>query len=90
MKHELRDFFPQVLGIYHPDGVFKHEDIKAKCNQIKEEIVEGHDEWSYNLFDKENLCHYYNQSNLLKVVNGEASISEINNEIRGLIDGMKG
>ncbi len=36
------------------------------------------------------VIDYYNQSNLLKVVNGEASISEINNEIRGLIDGMKG
>ena len=63
MKHELREFFPQVLGVYHPDGAFDHEEIKATCQRIKEEIVEGHDEWSYNLFDKENLCHFYNQSN---------------------------
>ena len=46
MKHELREFFPQVLGIYHPDGAFDHEEIKATCQRIKEEIVEGHDEWS--------------------------------------------
>ena len=63
MKHELREFFPKVLGIYHPDGAFDPEEIKAKCEQIKEDIVEGHDEWSYNLFDRENLCHFYNQSN---------------------------
>ena len=33
---------------------------------------------------------YYKQSNLLKVVNGETSISEINVEISGLIDAIKG
>ncbi len=38
----------------------------------------------------EPVIGYYKQSNLLKVVNGEASISEINNEISDLIDGIKG
>ena len=36
------------------------------------------------------MIDYYAQSNLLKVVNGEASIVEINTEISGLIDSMKG
>ena len=36
------------------------------------------------------VIDFYKQSNLLKVVNGEAPISEINNEISGLIEGMKG
>ena len=36
------------------------------------------------------LIDYYSNSNLLKVVNGEAEISEINKEISGLIDGIKG
>ena len=36
------------------------------------------------------LINYYQQSNLLKVINGEASISEINLEISGLIEGNKG
>ena len=31
--------------------------------------------------------NYYKQSNLVKVVNGEASISEINSEISGIIEG---
>ena len=38
----------------------------------------------------EPVLAYYKQSNSLKVVNGEAGISEINSEIRGLIDTIKG
>ena len=46
----------------------------------------------YKTYDKacEPVITYYKQSNLLKVVNGEAGISEINSEIRGLIDTIKG
>ena len=36
------------------------------------------------------VIDFYKQSNLLKVVNGEATISEISNEISGLIEGIKG
>ena len=36
------------------------------------------------------VIDFYKQSNLLKVVNGEASISEISNEISVLIEGIKG
>ncbi len=38
----------------------------------------------------EPVIDYYKQSNLVKVVNGEAAISEINSEISGIIDAMKG
>ena len=46
----------------------------------------------YNTYDKssEPVIDYYKQSNLLKIVNGEAVISEINSEISGLIDTIKG
>jgi len=46
----------------------------------------------YKTYEKssEPVIDYYKQSNLLKVVNGEAGISEINSEIRGLIDAIKG
>ena len=37
-----------------------------------------------------NVINYYNQSNLLKVINGETSITEINTEISGIIDAIKG
>ena len=38
----------------------------------------------------EPVIDYYKQSNLLKVVNGEASISQINGEISGIIEAIKG
>ncbi len=38
----------------------------------------------------EPVIDYYKQSNLLKVVNGEAGIPEINRQISGLIDAIKG
>ena len=36
------------------------------------------------------VINFYKQSNLLKEINGEASINEINHEISGLIERMKG
>ena len=36
------------------------------------------------------VIDFYKKSNLLKVVNGETSISEISNEISGLIEAIKG
>ena len=46
----------------------------------------------YKTYEKssEPVIDYYKQSNLLKVVNGEAGITEINSEISGLIDTIKG
>ncbi len=46
----------------------------------------------YKTYDKssEPVINYYKQSNLLKVVNGEAGISEISIEISGLINAIKG
>ena len=46
----------------------------------------------YKTYEKssETVIDYYKQSNLLKVVNGEAGISEINSEISVLIDTIKG
>ena len=36
------------------------------------------------------VINFYKQSNLLKVVNGEATVSQISDEISGLIEGIKG
>ena len=46
----------------------------------------------YKTYEKssEPVINYYKQSNLVKVINGEAGISEINSEISGLIDTIKG
>ncbi len=46
----------------------------------------------YQTYEKniKTVIDFYEESNLLKVVNGETSISEITNEISGLIEGIKG
>jgi adenylate kinase len=46
----------------------------------------------YKTYEKSSkpVLDYYKQSNLLKVVNGELGIIEINSEISGLIDAIKG
>ena len=46
----------------------------------------------YEMYEKniEPVINFYKQTDLLKVVNGEASISEISDEISDLIEGMKG
>ncbi len=46
----------------------------------------------YETYEKniKPVIDFYNQSNLLKVVDGESSIIEINNEISALIESIKG
>ncbi len=46
----------------------------------------------FNTYEKstEPVLDYYKQSNLLKIINGEATIDEINVEISGLIERFKG
>ena len=46
----------------------------------------------YETYEKniKPVIDFYNQSNLLKVVDGESSIIEINNKIRALIESIKG
>ena len=65
-----------------------HVQTQEKRADDKEEIAIKR----YKTYEKssEPVIDYYKQSNLLKVVNGEAGISEINSEISGLIDAIKG
>ena len=63
--------------------------------QIKENRADDNEKIAikrYKTYEKssEPVINYYKQSNLVKVVNGEAGISEINSEISGLIDTIKG
>ncbi len=46
----------------------------------------------YQTYEKssEPVLDYYKKSNLLKVINGEVSISDINSEISGIIETLKG
>ena len=63
--------------------------------QIQEKRDDDNEEVAikrYNTYEKSSspVIEYYKQSNLLKFVNGEAGISEINTEISDLIDTIKG
>ena len=78
--------------------------LSVKLDTIKKRILErksleqradDKDEIAIKRFNTYELStkpvmDYYKQSNLLKVVNGETSISKINVEISGLIDAIKG
>ena len=62
--------------------------IQEKRSDDSEEIAIKR----YETYEKSSapVLDYYKQSNLLKVVNGEATIAKINSEISGLIEGIKG
>ena len=73
------------------------ETVKKRIleRQIKENRADDNEEIAikrYKTYEKsaEPVIDYYKQSNLLKFVNGEAGISEINTEISDLIDTIKG
>ena len=63
--------------------------------QTKEDRADDNEETAikrYKTYEKsaEPLINYYKQSNLLEVVNGETGIQQINSEISGIIDAIKG
>ena len=71
--------------------------IKKRISERKilEKRVDDNEEIAIKRFENyENnikpIIDFYKQSNLLKVVNGEATISEISDEISALIKGNKG
>tara|TARA_B100001175_G_scaffold310765_1_gene314241 strand:- start:1361 stop:1933 length:573 start_codon:yes stop_codon:yes gene_type:complete len=73
------------------------ETIKKRISerQVQEKRTDDNDEIAikrFKTYEKSSkpVMDYYIQSNLLKVINGEAEISEINSEISGLIDAIKG
>ena len=73
------------------------ETVKKRIleRQTQEKRADDNEETAikrYKTYEKssEPVIDYYKQSNLLKVVNGEAGIYEINSEIKGLIDAIKG
>ena len=73
------------------------ETVKKRISerQTQEKRADDNEETAikrYKTYEKssEPVIDYYKQSNLLKVVNGETGISEINSEISGLIDAIKG
>jgi len=73
------------------------ETIKKRISERKtlEQRVDDNEQIAikrYEMYEKniEPVIEFYKQSNLLTVVNGEKEISEISDEISGLIEGNKG
>ena len=73
------------------------ETIKKRIieRQVQEKRTDDNEEIALKRFktyekSSEPIIEYYKRANLVKVINGENSISEINIEISGLIDGIKG
>ncbi len=73
------------------------ESVKKRIleRKVQERRVDDNEEIAikrYKTYEKscQPVIDYYKQSNLLKVVNGEAGITEINSEISDLIDAIKG
>ena len=73
------------------------ETVKKRIleRQTQEQRTDDNEEIAikrYKTYEKssEPVLEYYKKSNLLKVINGELSITEINTEISGLIEAIKG
>ena len=94
--HNLLKKYKQKIDIVLKLSV-SLETVKKRIleRQTQEKRADDNEEIAikrYKTYEKSSgpVIDYYKQSNLLKVVNGEAGISEINSEIRGLIDTIKG
>ena len=73
------------------------EEIKKRITERKNLEKRADDEENiaikrYKMYENniKPVIEFYKKSNLLKVVNGETTVSEISDEISGLIDGIKG
>ena len=67
--------------------IFERQNQENRADDNEEVAIKR-----YKTYEKSSapVINYYKQSNLLKVVNGEAGISEISIEISGLINAIKG
>ena len=67
--------------------ILERKTLEKRADDIEEIAVKRFETYERNI---KPVIEFYKHSNLLKVVNGEASISEISIEISGLIKGIKG
>ena len=67
--------------------ILERKTLEKRADDIEQIAIKRYETYENNI---KPVIDFYKQSNLLKVVNGEASISQISNEISGLIEGIKG
>tara|TARA_Y200000002_G_C22333521_1_gene517794 strand:- start:30 stop:602 length:573 start_codon:yes stop_codon:yes gene_type:complete len=67
--------------------ISERKTLEKRADDNEEIAVKRYQMYENNI---KPVIDFYNQSNLLKVVNGEKPIPEINDEISGLIESIKG
>ena len=67
--------------------IIERKTLEKRADDNEEIAIRRYKTYENNI---KPVIDFYNQSNLLKVVNGEASISEISEEISALIESIKG
>ena len=67
--------------------ISERKNLEKRADDSEEIAIKRYATYENNI---KTVIDFYKQSNLLKVVNGEGSISEISSEISGIIEGIKG
>ena len=67
--------------------IFERKNLEKRPDDNEKIAIKRYETYENNI---EPVINFYKKSDLLQVVNGEASISEISDEISGLIEGIKG
>ena len=67
--------------------IFERKNLEKRADDNEKIAIKRYETYENNI---EPVINFYKQSDLLQVVNGEASITEISDEISGLIEGIKG
>ena len=67
--------------------ILERKNLENRADDSEEIAIKRYQMYEKNI---DPVINFYKETNLLKVVNGETSISEISDEISGLIEGIKG
>ena len=67
--------------------ISERKDLEKRVDDTEEIAIKRYVNYENNI---KTVIEFYKQSNLLKVVDGEASITEISSEISGLMESIKG
>ena len=67
--------------------ILERKTVEKRLDDLEEIAIKRYKTYENNIV---SVIDFYKQFNLLKVINGEASIDEISNEISALIDAIKG
>jgi len=67
--------------------IFERKTLEKRADDNESIAIKRYESYEKNI---KPVIEFYKKTNLLTVVNGEKSISEISDEISGLIEGIKG